>query len=523
MKRTLTLTCFLFLFVPIFLFSQDTLVLQPGPAEGMDVSITTYYPDEGRPEYELFRSMAWTHSGTPASHRCLIKWDLSIFTPETTILEAKLDLYFATWAPNYQPHTGDNASYLLRVTERWEEYEVTWITQPATAWADAIILPTSTSPDQDYTDIDVTSQLQRMIAHPDSNNGFMLRLLNEQYYRCMLFASSDHPDPLLRPRLRIIYTGCTVPEVDFDFETSGLNASFEGISPTAYSWHWDFGDGDTSSVQNPMHYYQSPGIYQVCLTVEDSCYFNQYCEEIEICIAPPVAGFSYSFSDVTAYFFDSTDFATSWFWNFGDGYYSSVRNPFHTYDSSGTYEVCLFAGNNCGSDTLCQLLDVCFPPVSSFNFYTEDFSAYFLNYSENATEYYWDFGDGYYSDLENPWHEYESPGLYEACLITMNECEEDTICEYVHIYSVSTPENDEESYVIYPNPARNKVYINLKEQGILTISLFDLGGKNIKSESISKVTGETIAVDLENVNAGIYILKLESGTTSSFNKIAVVK
>ncbi len=63
-------------------------------------------------------------------------------------------------------------------------------------------LPASTSQFQDYTNIDITALVQEMINEPSTNYGFMIKLNNENYYRSMLFATSDysnaakHPHPL---------------------------------------------------------------------------------------------------------------------------------------------------------------------------------------------------------------------------------------------------------------------------------------------------------------------------------------
>jgi len=62
-----------------------------------------------------------------------------------------------------------------------------------------------------------------------------------------------------------------VGEANFTFEDDDLNVSFTDISPDATSWFWDFGDGNTSTEQNPIHTYESIGEYVVTLTVDDGC------------------------------------------------------------------------------------------------------------------------------------------------------------------------------------------------------------------------------------------------------------
>jgi hypothetical protein len=127
--------------------SQDTIVLQPG-AEGKDAQINSINNSFNYEDTPVLKSMAWTHSGIPGQHRGLIEFDLSLFSPESTILNASLDLYYRSYETNGQTHTGDNASYLLKITEPWEEDVVSWNNPPATTSNNAVILPTSTDPEQ---------------------------------------------------------------------------------------------------------------------------------------------------------------------------------------------------------------------------------------------------------------------------------------------------------------------------------------------------------------------------------------
>ncbi|MFZ5906076.1 MAG: PKD domain-containing protein [Nitrospirota bacterium] len=145
--------------------------------------------------------------------------------------------------------------------------------------------------------------------------------------------------------------------------TSGvvpLTVSFTDTSagnPT--SWSWNFGDGGSSSLQNPSHTYNAVGTYTVSLTAT-----NAYGSDGETktgyitVLAPtaPTANFTGSptsgTAPLTVNFTDtSTGGPTSWSWNFGDGGTSSLQNPSHTYNAAGTYTVSLTATNAYGSDT----------------------------------------------------------------------------------------------------------------------------------------------------------------------------
>lgn len=155
------------------------------------------------------------------------------------------------------------------------------------------------------------------------------------------------------------------PVVDFSgMPLSGdapLTVQFTDLSinnPT--SWSWDFGDGNSSTQQNPSHLYSQPGTYTVILSGTnnygtDSKVKNNYIQ-VNGTGSSPLANFSASpvsgQAPLTVSFTDlSTNEPTSWNWDFGDGNSSSDNNPNHTYNTDGSYTVSLTVANNLGSDT----------------------------------------------------------------------------------------------------------------------------------------------------------------------------
>lgn len=61
------------------------------------------------------------------------------------------------------------------------------------------------------------------------------------------------------------------PVADFSYADNDLTISFTDLSTDAISWLWDFGDGNTSTVQNPTHSYPDYGNYEIFLYVENNC------------------------------------------------------------------------------------------------------------------------------------------------------------------------------------------------------------------------------------------------------------
>lgn len=157
-------------------------------------------------------------------------------------------------------------------------------------------------------------------------------------------------------------TPCDVTADSSGSPTSGcatLSVAFTDLSSgPVTSWSWDFGDGGTSTAQNPVHDYTAPGTHSVSLTATSAACSDSVTKTGFVTVsASPIADFT---SDVTSGFapltVSFTDLSggspSAWSWDFGDGGTSTAQNPSHTYDVAGTYSVTLTASNACGSDTI---------------------------------------------------------------------------------------------------------------------------------------------------------------------------
>ena len=185
------------------------------------------------------------------------------------------------------------------------------------------------------------------------------------------------------------------------------------------------------------------------------------------------------------------------------------------------YSVCLDVWSSCASDQYCGQVEICPAPVSDFDFTAEGLTIFFENSSLYALTYFWDFGDGYFSNLPDPFHSYDQPGDYNVCLMTWNGCGNDTACEMIYLSgSVSVEEGWRSRITVYPNPVRDKLFIKGLDKENIRILLINIQGSIILEEDIS--TREYPAsIDLSSIPAGIYCLRMVGDDLNLSKKIVI--
>lgn len=121
---------------------------------------------------------------------------------------------------------------------------------------------------------------------------------------------------------------------------SGSIINFTDLSvPTPGAWLWDFGDGTTSALQNPVHTYTQAGLFSVSLTPLNGNWIPLVMHDlIELHTSTFLHDVGAGVASLTVTFTD-TSAATSWLWDFGDGNTSTLQNPVHTYTRAGEYLV----------------------------------------------------------------------------------------------------------------------------------------------------------------------------------------
>jgi len=225
-------------------------------------------------------------------------------------------------------------------------------------------------------------------------------------------------------------------EVDFNEGCTPLVVTFTNLTPhnPDNEYYWDFGNGNTSELQNPSSIYSEAGTYNVQLKVVNkgveqivlkNDLINVFSPEvIDILINTPTEGCApheVSFEVIG----DGDMINPSYTWDFGDGKLSSDPAPVNTYTEAGLYDVTLIIDYNTGcvsKITKEELLKVNNPRA----FFNSDntsacngtFTTVFNNqsYGSDDLNYHWKFGDGAISAESNPAHTYDEPGSYTVVL-----------------------------------------------------------------------------------------------------------
>ncbi len=287
----------------------------------------------------------------------------------------------------------------------------------------------ATSYEWDFGDgfIDITSDP----THTFTNTG-----VNDTIFTVSLVATSQwgctdtvYQNIIVYPQPIAAFTPVPTTQV-FPAATVGvLNQSNAGN----WNYYWDYGDGvGTSTMQNPGGYtYSTWGTYTITLIVSSAHCSDTTTEDIVIIPPVPIADFigtAEGCQPLTVNFTNTSIYATSYLWDFGDGSISNIEHPTYTYYIPGTYTVTLTATGPGGVDTEVRVDTIIVHEQANAYFThapTEVFvpnqPVQFYNLSGFADNYFWDFGDGNTSSEQNPEHFYTEVGTYDVMLIANNQ------------------------------------------------------------------------------------------------------
>jgi len=244
--------------------------------------------------------------------------------------------------------------------------------------------------------------------------------------------TSYHTEP-------VTVTSDVAPDIDF-FTSFPISCASNPIDFTPISsaddiqfYDWDFGDGNTSTDENPTHTYASPGTYEVQLAVTDADPCENFTVGSITIYEDPVSSFEapagvvcnnqpITFTNTTP---DSFEGNETFEWQVDGATVSTSRDLDYEFTAGGIFEVKLITSIPGCSDEAVQNFDVTEGPSPNFTVSDACVSTLFdftnTTTGDNIVSYQWDFDNGFMSSEENPDpFEYDSPGTYNVTLSTEN-------------------------------------------------------------------------------------------------------
>jgi gliding motility-associated-like protein len=388
---------------------------------------------------------------------------------------------------------------------------------------------TSTDATPTHTFVDGGEYTVRLIAHNEET----CNALDTAYAQ----VSVSVPDVSLAYDPGIV---CIGQEVKFQ-DTS------ENFDDPVAQWLWDFGDGSTSTEEEPVHAYAEDGFYSVSLTITT----EEGCSDTELVLdAIEVITVAAAFDadrevciDTEVRFTDQTIVPEellwgppiAWEWDFGDGNTSDEQHPTHKYENTGFYDIALtvWAENGCEmvhtEEDLVEIFDV----AADFEINQTELTIYsypvvsFYNYSDGATDYQWFIDGEFLYDDKNFSHEFELiPGEHTIELIvTRDECE-DNMEKTIRILDPLAPGAEGAIGVFVPNifspngDGLNESFlplgIELEDCESFEMIVFDRWGKEM-FQSDDKLHGwDGMDKDETEAMPGVYVWMLKY--TNAINK-----
>lgn len=331
------------------------------------------------------------------------------------------------------------------------------------------------------------------------------------------------------------------------------------------SYSWNYGDGATGSGLTSSHTYSNSGVYMAWLVVNNNstpaCMSSKTIAITINTLCNLTANYTHTVgSGGTVNFNSSSSIVsaqTKYYWNFGDGVYSTAPHPAHSYTNAGTYLVTLYLNDTLNlscKDSLTQSLNVtgvtCLanPAFTLFPTSTPKYWNAIPVNPWNVTTATWSWGDGTTSDTLYASHLYSVSATYSICLSVTVSCgSSSTYCYPYFIYKstsgnpldvlfinvvapeistgIDDPTASEWNYSVYPNPNDGRFNIALggfPGQKTL-IQIHDITGVRIYQSEHFPETGFEKMMDLSTFSNGLYFITISSNTKTLTQKIVVDK
>gem|GEM_PF-4463066 len=301
----------------------------------------------------------------------------------------------------------------------------------------------------------------------------------------------NNTPPNCNPIANFTYNTCENYTIIFIDNSTDQDGIVEG-------WLWDFGDGENSTDQHPIHVFPYDGIYMVCMEVWDNeGDSDRICKNITINSCSPIVNFHFSpihptTQDMVRFIDNSSNTGgtfVNWSWDFGDGFTSNDQHPIHQFNDDGTYNVSLIITDNIGAKS--EIIKnvyienfnpgkpiITYEPANPVRNETIHFTGGSQDLDGTIVRWQWTLGDGTSKNAKNFTHNYTQNGTYQI-LLTVTDDDGATNSTQMSIYvlpspkSITTPQGQSETIITLHNL---KIKLNTSNSTAFTINHYS---KNI--------------------------------------------
>lgn len=349
----------------------------------------------------------------------------------------------------------------------------------------------------------------------------------------------------------VLATQCNL-QIDFTWKFDSVQRNkvhFRSIIPPVTTvtmrLKWTFGDGSTSTEPNPVHVYQQPGTYTVCLIVE----IGSTCRK-EVCKQVVVQGPACNVRAKFEWKRDPSQWNKIWFanlsqpvqniwrtsWSYGDGTGSQDFNSFHVYQQPGKYYVCLKVQSLNGCiDTYCDSVIVrkpqnCDSVKLRFEYSRDSLKPYIVKFHAisnvpvslqqwtitKLTPQTFPPSIPVWINGSNPTYTFRDSGWYMVCLyaITSNNCKK-AYCEKIYIPRGENGRMVTSTFIpAYPNPARSLVRLEVEVDISTTLRLRVLDAAGVPKMEFStpaRAGNNYVVIPVEKLSSGLYMVEIRYG------------
>lgn len=191
---------------------------------------------------DRLKSGIWTWQGVQGTEASYLNFDLTAIPANATIHQASLELFRDPNSNNYRNATGSNAATIRNITSAWSEGTITANNIPNIG-ATAIAIPGSSDRGPSNVQVNVIDLVRQMILSNPSRCGMQITPDATTTYRMQEWASKEHAQANVRPRLLIRYTvpfTATAPSISVNRTCSGGSATInppQGMNGLQYQWY----------------------------------------------------------------------------------------------------------------------------------------------------------------------------------------------------------------------------------------------------------------------------------------------